>query len=252
MESFFSTETSNDALPRVVPSNVQSYLSDALTRACEKWNIEYYCLKANLFLADGASRSIKITNYPEIWLSRYTEAGYARIDPAANYALDHVRLASLQSLLMRMEASKLKDSFIDDAKDLGVDGGVTVPIQSPYLSGFVNFNYTECIESVRFLYFAVNFTSTISEMLGVYCKNADREGGYHSLTNREKQVAFWASHGKTAWETAMILGISKRTVVAHVGNGMSKIGCSNKCQMISRISPFLNIDPALDEFRVKF
>lgn len=52
------------------------------------------------------------------------------------------------------------------------------------------------------------------------------------LSAREREVLLWAAQGKTAWETAAILGISSKTVEFHLGNCGRKLGTATKSQTI--------------------
>ncbi|MBW9075677.1 helix-turn-helix domain-containing protein [Agrobacterium deltaense] len=52
------------------------------------------------------------------------------------------------------------------------------------------------------------------------------------LTSREKEVLFWAANGKTAWETSIILNISKSTVISHLRNSRIKLETVNVVQTI--------------------
>ncbi|MFT4160839.1 helix-turn-helix transcriptional regulator [Shinella sp.] len=52
------------------------------------------------------------------------------------------------------------------------------------------------------------------------------------LTSREKEVLFWVANGKTAWETSMILNISKSTVISHLRNSRDKLETVNVVQTI--------------------
>jgi DNA-binding CsgD family transcriptional regulator len=53
-----------------------------------------------------------------------------------------------------------------------------------------------------------------------------------SLTARELESLRWTMEGKTAWEVGNILGITERTAVLHINNGMHKLGCVNKHQAV--------------------
>ena len=53
-----------------------------------------------------------------------------------------------------------------------------------------------------------------------------------SMTPRELEVLRWTMEGKTAWEVGAVLGISERTAVMHINNGMHKLGCVNKHQAV--------------------
>lgn len=48
------------------------------------------------------------------------------------------------------------------------------------------------------------------------------------LSERERECLLWVSVGKTAWETAVILGLSRRTIEFHLKNAVRKLGASNK------------------------
>jgi DNA-binding CsgD family transcriptional regulator len=52
------------------------------------------------------------------------------------------------------------------------------------------------------------------------------------LSAREREVLLWAAQGKTAWETATILGISPKTVEFHLANCGKKLGTAAKAQTI--------------------
>lgn len=47
------------------------------------------------------------------------------------------------------------------------------------------------------------------------------------LGDREKEVLAWIAEGKTAEETATILGISRRTVEWHIQNARRKVQATN-------------------------
>lgn len=48
------------------------------------------------------------------------------------------------------------------------------------------------------------------------------------LSERERECLLWVSMGKTAWETASILGRSQRTVEFHLKNATRKLDAANK------------------------
>lgn len=55
----------------------------------------------------------------------------------------------------------------------------------------------------------------------------------HSLTPREVQVMTLAARGKSGWEIAEILHISKRTVDEHVQIAVRKLGAANRTQAVA-------------------
>lgn len=51
------------------------------------------------------------------------------------------------------------------------------------------------------------------------------------LTPREVECGKWLILGKTAEETATILGLSRRTVEDYLASMKVKLGCNNKVQL---------------------
>lgn len=53
-----------------------------------------------------------------------------------------------------------------------------------------------------------------------------------ALRPRELEVLRWTMDGKTAWEVAVVLGITERTVVLHLQSAMQKLDCNSKHQAV--------------------
>lgn len=56
------------------------------------------------------------------------------------------------------------------------------------------------------------------------------------LTEREKEVAYWVSKGKSNSDIALILNISQHTVRNHLYNASLKISASNRSELVSLIT----------------
>lgn len=63
-----------------------------------------------------------------------------------------------------------------------------------------------------------------------YLLNADCS--QHFLSNKEVDCIHWCALGKTAEETAIILGVTKKTIEAHLENAKKKLNCVNKQQLV--------------------
>jgi hypothetical protein len=46
-------------------------------------------------------------------------------------------------------------------------------------------------------------------------------------------MLMWAARGKSAWETAQIVGRSESTVIKHLASAQAKLGCANKTHTIA-------------------
>lgn len=54
-----------------------------------------------------------------------------------------------------------------------------------------------------------------------------------ALSDRERECLNWACRGKTCSESAIIMGITERTVEFHIANAMKKLGVHNKFHAIA-------------------
>jgi DNA-binding CsgD family transcriptional regulator len=62
----------------------------------------------------------------------------------------------------------------------------------------------------------------------------NRKVAAYAINRREREVLAWIAQGKTAEETAIILGISRRTVEWHAKNARDKIDASNVTHAVAK------------------
>lgn len=53
------------------------------------------------------------------------------------------------------------------------------------------------------------------------------------LSPREREVLKWAAEGKTAWETAQLLGVSERAIRLYTENAINKLRAKTKTQAVA-------------------
>ena len=53
------------------------------------------------------------------------------------------------------------------------------------------------------------------------------------LAPREKEVLLWAARGKSAWETAQLLGLSESTVKSYIKNACTRLQVGNKTHAVA-------------------
>lgn len=82
-------------------------------------------------------------------------------------------------------------------------------------------------ESLAELAFAANFA--VGHLLRLRHKPKSRE---RLVTPRERECILWASEGKTDWEIAVILGISRPTVAKHLLSARHRLDVMNRAHLI--------------------
>lgn len=225
-------------------------INETLHEFTQAAGFERYLLRVVLRVQPGPGINIRLTNYPEQWLARYSECGYSLIDPAAAYARSTTRPALLNQLPKSKVKPQLCRQFLDDVREAGLSEGVTLPLCTTSLWGFLNLNIPLSHNGSRPpIGESVLFTCALAEAISRVAACAALSETYGALTKRERQVLFWAASGKTAWETSEILGITERTVIAHLTKSMKTIGCVNKAHLIGAVACLLDADLELQSFR---
>ncbi len=193
------------------------------------------CARANIkiaFTTPKATYDIKNISYPEIYLKRYLDRGYHRIDPMA------IELATTQKIQYWSDVHKRhfnnhKNIVYQEAEDCGLKEGFT--------HGIPDFNKDHMVA----YYFAgkqMNNTPRtrmiIRQVVPFLCEKWSRildnkkPGIHYRLTARELEVLKWLKEGKGNYEISRILQISQRTVNYHANNIRQKLNAMNRTHAV--------------------
>lgn len=178
-----------------------------------------------------------LSSYPGSWARQYIERRYEDIDPIVGLARKSQRSFQWDRRTLRLPSVSQQRFFAEAAK-FGIHSGATVPIRGGF-GRFAAFTVagnrdatlerrpTEVMDVLQLagLYYHAHVYAKLQ--LGL-TRLADAP-----LTQRERQCLFWAARGKKTPETAMILGITARTVVFHIENARSKLGASTVTQAVA-------------------
>ncbi len=66
----------------------------------------------------------------------------------------------------------------------------------------------------------------------------NEKGNGFELTTRELECMKWCAHGKTYWETAIILGISERTVDSHMKSARYKLDATTNAHCVVKATRY--------------
>lgn len=178
-----------------------------------------------------------LSSYPSSWRHEYLQNRYEEIDPVIGLARSSQRLFQWDRHTLRLP-SLSHQRFFSAAAKFGIRSGATVPIRG----GFGRFaTFTVAGNEAERIAFPLPEATDILQLAGLY---------YHAhvyaklqlgltrladapLTQRERQCLFWAARGKKMPETAIILGITTRTVVFHLENARAKLGASTVTQAVA-------------------
>lgn len=207
---------------------VEADLMAVLARATGELGFEYCALGMRLPLPLSNPQTVMLGNYAPAWRERYASAQYLNVDPTVAHAL-----VSTRPVLWSDAVFVDCPALWEDVRDHGVHIGWAQPVHD--LRGIASLltlaRSREAVsplemgdKALQVAWLAQATHETLAGMLA----SAPESAAPLKLTGREADVLRWAGDGKTAGETAQLLGIAERTVIFHIDNAVRKLGAANK------------------------
>ncbi|HSV69497.1 MAG TPA: autoinducer binding domain-containing protein [Methylibium sp.] len=178
---------------------------------------------------------IEVDNAPEAWREAMQDPNGYRLDPVMQHCKRHsVPIVWDQSTYVKSGVGELWEA----QAAFGYRAGICLALHMPEGRHFVlgvdrdqalptsRDEVTRLVADLQL--FAVYAQDTAMRVLVPEKLRPE----VPKLTPRELDCLRWTMEGKTAWEVGAILGISERTAVLHLNNGMHKLGCANKHQAV--------------------
>ena len=178
-------------------------------------------------------RAALLSTWPEEWVRTYIERRYYSHDPVVRHSFRSTEPFAWSDAPYDPKEEPKAREVMHVAAELGLRQGICIPMHGPlgYEAG-VSLGGPD-LDLTPPAKFAV-------QLMAVYARdrvNRILSPGRHaapSLSKREKEVIYWASHGKTAWETSRILNISEPTVNKFTRLACRKLDASNKHHAIAQ------------------
>jgi len=213
---------------RLAAVSNETDLLPVLARATFELGFDYCALGMRLPLPLSNPQTVMLGNYAPAWRERYASEQYLNIDPTVAHAA-----VSTKALLWSDEVFANTAALWGDVRDHGLRVGWAQPVHD--LRGIASLlTLARSYEAVsphemgdKALQVAWLAQATHETLAGMLRSRPDSAAAT-KLTEREVEVLRWAGDGKTAAETAYIVGITERTVNFHIDNAVRKLGAANK------------------------
>jgi len=188
--------------------------------------------------ADQATEPRVISNYPQDWATRYREKAYHKIDPVIRSVGTQPEPFFWPSENCSKTYCDLETNIFEEAAEFGIGRGLTVPIhdrhkQKAAMTFAAAVDDRNFVETARVYQHALQLMATCFHIHArrVFSKATIIDGV--TLTKRELECLQWAARGKSAGDTAEILGIKRRTVSFHLENVRRKFEVRTVAQAIA-------------------
>jgi DNA-binding CsgD family transcriptional regulator len=193
---------------------------------------------------DGGSFQHIATNYPAGWRQRVLAQKYLDIDPTLHRARRTALPFVWSELRDARNLQAPQRQLFDEAAAFGLRHGLTVPVHAGSggsgmvaLSGDMSQrDFTAAIETHRHDLHLLGLHFHALSVAAYDREEIDKQltagSDTPEISIRECECLLWTARGKSAWETALVLGISERTVNFHVENARRKLNAQTKTQAV--------------------
>ncbi|KFF64097.1 LuxR family transcriptional regulator [Pectobacterium brasiliense] len=183
------------------------------------------------------SEMIIISSYPDEWVNLYKANKYQHIDPVVLASFNKISPFSWEKSLVINTRLQLAKIF-DLSKKYNIINGYTFVLHDhgdnlAMLSIIVDSSYPDDVDTFieekkdTFQMLLIDAYEKIISLCREMIENKKQLNNKEIFSQRENEILYWASMGKTYLEVAIILGIKTSTVKFHIGNVVKKLGVLN-------------------------
>ena len=177
---------------------------------------------------------VLLRKWPMGWFELYARENYVRADPVIRLCRHTTRPFEWTEAPYDAQRERRAAEVMRRASDFGMARGFCLPIHG--VEG-----YEACLSMSGSALDVSSRTKPAIHLMAMYAFERARtilaphgRRRADGLTPREREALTWAAAGKSASDTGTILGITERTVTAHIVSACHKLGAVNKTQAVAR------------------
>lgn len=192
-------------------------LALALTKATRQLGFDHFALTLESPSSLEAEPAVLLHDYPDEWARVYVSFDLAGRDPVRR-ACDRSMVGfSWQDLEDLIPLTRGDRQMLAVGRECGIGDGYTVPRFLPGTTrGTCSFAVAPGQELPKLGLFAAEMVGALALVSALKISNDADRPAKAVLSDRQRECLLWSARGKTAAETAIILGISAETVVQHL------------------------------------
>lgn len=197
--------------------SLEGDLARALKNAAQQLGFDYFALTLEAPLNCEAPPSVLLHDYPDEWARVYVSFDLAGRDPARRACDKSMVGFCWQELKILIPMTRGDRQMLAVGRECGIGDGYTVPRFLPGATrGTCTFAVAPGQELPKPGLFAAEMVGALALVSALkICGDVDRPAKA-VLSDRQRECLLWSARGKTAAETAIILGISAETVIQHL------------------------------------
>lgn len=201
---------------------------------CSRLGFEIFSLSGISDRPDGTVRFRSVAHIPPTYSSRFHDLDRGKTDPV----MQHCKRVSTplcwdQDFYVGRGSGERWEVNAGYGLTSGVALAIHLPAGKHLFAGFCRSGPTP--QKTDFDEVLVNLqvfaNSVVQPVLALLCEDCPSQPPL-DLSGRELECLKWAAEGKTAYETAVILGLSQSRISQVLSSALRKLGCVNKQQAI--------------------
>jgi LuxR family transcriptional regulator, quorum-sensing system regulator BjaR1 len=217
-----------DSLPSV------KAIVDEMAKSFSLFGFENFVITGLPNLKEKFDQVVILKKWPMGWFDIYTREDYVRVDPVIRLCRNSVQPFEWSEAPYDREKEPRAAEVMDRATDFRMRDGFCLPIHG--INGYeacfsmsgANLDLSPRTKPALHLMTMYAFERARLLLAPVSRRTAEL------LTPREREALMWAAAGKSAADTGEILGITERTVTAHIVSACQKLDATNKTQAVAR------------------
>lgn len=192
-------------------------LNQSLANVSRRLGFDHFALSLELRSGSCNEQGLLIHDYPEEWARVYVGFDLAGQDPVRR-ACDKSFVGFSWGTMERFIPITRGDrQMLAVGRECGIGDGYTVPRHLPGLArGTCTFAVAPENPLPRSQFATAELVGTLALSCALGLGSAARHQSVPMLSDRQRECLLWVARGKTAAETAIILGIGIETVVQHL------------------------------------
>lgn len=212
-------------------------LSMILDEMTGRLGFAHFALTHHANIHDAPHAIIRLHNYPAAWVDYFDEHRLGLSDPvhrASHRTSAGFRWNAVPELIQMTPGDH---KLLGLAHEHGLADGFTVPANVVgEATGSCSFAIApgRDLPTDRLQWAQLAGIAAFEGARRIWLAAAGPPGPRPRLTDRQRDCLIWAARGKTAWESARILGISEETVVRHLKQARDRYGVEKQTSLLIR------------------
>ncbi|PVE22855.1 transcriptional regulator [Microvirga sp. KLBC 81] len=214
-------------------ASVQDVINE-ISKSFSLFGLENFIITGLPNLKERFDQVVLLRKWPIGWFEIYAKEDYVRVDPVIRLCRNTVQPFEWSEAPFDREKEPRAAEVMNRATDFRMKDGFCLPIHG--ING-----YEACFSMSGVDLDLSPRTKPALHLMAMYAFERARQlldplpyRGAGLLTPREREALMWAAAGKSAADTGDILGITERTVTAHIVSACQKLDATNKTQAVAR------------------